>query len=444
MRRQHYVMLVLTLAFTAPYAWKESFRSSHIGPGDFTMPKAGDSTPAKAGDATMAKAGRELFLHEWTPGDPLAGTGDGVGPVFNAKSCAACHRQGGVGGSGPLDANVNMFTFRSGKKGGKAKQGVLHAHAVAPEFQEVLSHVHRDISPMFQWDPPGITAGRVLSLSFDSQNLALPREMHLSQRKTPALFGAKLLDEIPDSVIIANALAQRLKWGISSRHDRTSPAGRALRFADGRVGRFGWKAQSASLAAFVQAACANELGLGNPGQAQPQPLGRPDYQPPGLDLTLAQCDQITEFIRSLPRPVERMPMDPSTLAEAKAGKQLFHRVGCADCHTPDVGAVKGLYSDLLLHSMGQELEAGGGYNDPPLEDPNLPNKTGPRPSEWRTPPLWGVARSAPYLHDGRARTLGAAIRMHGGQGQRSVTQYEALTMDERGRLLTFLKTLDTP
>jgi CxxC motif-containing protein (DUF1111 family) len=214
--------------------------------------------------------------------------------------------------------------------------------------------------------------------------------------------------------------------------------------ADGRIGRFGWKAQTVSLIQFVRAACANELGLGNPGQAQPQPLGNAGYRPTGFDLTLVQCDQLAEFIGSLPRPMERTPHDPDARREAQAGKSLFVQIGCADCHTPDVGRVRGLYSDLLLHRMGQELEGGGDYNDRPLEEPSFAPGTGPHPTEWRTPPLWGVARSAPYLHDGRAETLESAIRLHGGQGSRSAQQFASLKVEKQHQLVVFLKTLDTP
>jgi CxxC motif-containing protein (DUF1111 family) len=184
--------------------------------------------------------------------------------------------------------------------------------------------------------------------------------------------------------------------------------------------------------------------LGNPGQAQPQPLGVSNYPNAAFDLTLAQCDQLTDFIVSLPRPVERTPLDASALRNATAGKSLFGKIGCASCHVTDVGRVHGLYSDLLLHDMGQDLEAGGNYADHPLEDPTFESGAGPFPAEWRTPPLWGIARSAPYLHDGRAATLDDAIRLHSGQGAKSAANYAGLSVEERAQVLAFLLTLDTP
>jgi CxxC motif-containing protein (DUF1111 family) len=265
----------------------------------------------------------------------------------------------------------------------------------------------------------------------------------LSQRNTPALFGALLIDELPEREIIAGEKKQRLKTGLATAESETVPVGRALRLADGRIGRFGWKAQAASLADFVQAACANELGLGNPGQAQPSPLGRPTYQSPALDLTAEQCTQLTAFIASLARPAERLP-EGAGAEEAQRGKRLFQAIGCADCHTPNVGSVDGIYSDLLLHRMGAPLVGGGSYNEPPLELPNVPPDQGPLADEWRTPPLWGVADSAPYLHDGRAATLQEAIQLHGGQGARAAKRYAQLKPAEQVRLIAFLKTLRAP
>jgi len=399
---------------------------------------------AKPFDAAMAQAGKDLFQHEWTPNDPLANGGDGLGPVFNAKSCVECHRQGGAGGSGPFETNVNVFTIRPKGEGRalvtKARQGVVHTQAVTPEFQETFAHV----APGLPGNFPPLSNAAVLPAN-GVRGLTMPQGVNLSQRKTPALFGAKLIDEIPDRDIIANERIEYLKWGLATPQERgTVPIGRVMRMADGRIGRFGWKAQTVSLVEFVRAACANELGLGNPGQAQPSPLGYPAYSPVGFDLTLAQCDQLAEFIRSLPRPFERLPAEPVAMTQAKAGKSLFGSIGCADCHLPDVGSVRGLYSDLLLHEMGEELEGGGDYNDRPLDEPTFDPGTGPLPAEWRTPPLWGIARSAPYLHDGRAATLDEAIRLHGGQGKNSAARYNGLAAYERDQLVAFLKTLETP
>jgi CxxC motif-containing protein (DUF1111 family) len=301
----------------------------------------------------------------------------------------------------------------------------------------------RDVHP----ELPAISQPSLDQLLFQvgsrGRTLTMPPNVHVSQRNTPALFGAGLLDEIPERVIIAGEKAQRLKWGMAPPDGDEAPVGRALRLADGRVGRFGWKAQTASLSDFVQAACANELGLGNPGQPQPSPLGKPDYRTPGLDLTLQQCDQLTAFVAALARPVERPPDEPAARGAVAAGKGLFRAVGCADCHAPDLGPVEGIYSDLLVHGMGREL-VGGGYYGAPVPVPEGSPADGPSPSEWRTPPLWGVADSAPYLHDGRATTLEEAIRMHGGQARRAAQRFEQLSSSEQAQLIAFLKSLRAP
>jgi CxxC motif-containing protein (DUF1111 family) len=395
-------------------------------------------------DPEMARAGQTLFVHEWKPGDPLSPGGDGLGPVYNATSCVACHNQGGLGGAGKIEHNVTTFVVREMRPGCQTNQdvvreGVVHSMAWSDSFREKLNQVHPEL-PMAVPTVPMI----VPESSKGRSRIAMPSGVHLSQRNTPALFGANLIDAIPDRLIIANERKERLQWGLAPAKSDDLPAGRALRLPDGRVGHFGWKAQSASLSSFVQAACANELGLGNPGQAQPRPLGKPDYQPTGLDLTQQQCDQITAFVASLPRPIERLPEASLDRERVNAGKRLFERVGCADCHTPNVGGIEGLYSDLLLHDMGQPLEGGGSYNDPP---PSLPDRTpgdGPQPGEWRTPPLWGVADSAPYLHDGRAKRLEEAIELHGGQAARSARRFAKLGKNEQAHLIAFLETLRAP
>jgi CxxC motif-containing protein (DUF1111 family) len=388
-------------------------------------------------DLDAAQAGKVLFHHEWVPNDPLSPGGDGLGPVFNANSCVACHQQGGPGGSGGLQHNVTTFIIRPTEPGQQTRTGVVHSRAV--KFPETLAQVNQGL--------PAITQPALADLipaPGGGRNISFPIGVNISQRNTPALFGAKQIDELSDEEIIAVERLERLKSGLAQAKSDEVTVGRALRLKGGRVGKFGWKAQTATLSDFVQAACANELGLGNPGQAQPIPLGKPDYRAPGLDLTLDQCNQLTAFVQSLPRPVERIPPGPHSKERAEAGKTLFNSIGCADCHTPQVGSVEGIYSDLLLHRMGQDLEGGGSYGDPPIPLPDIPPDSGPEPAEWRTPPLWGVADSAPYLHDGRAATLEDAIRMHKGQGTRAAQRFAQLGQGDQAQLVVFLKTLQAP
>jgi CxxC motif-containing protein (DUF1111 family) len=390
-------------------------------------------------DPLMAQAGHKLFVHEWKPNDPLSRGGDGLGPVFNASSCVECHFQGGLGGAGGVRFNVTTFV-NTHPLPGRPREGVVHSRAV--RFAENLSHVDPSLPPLQQ---PALS--QIVNIPNSGNHcITTPRHVHVSQRNTPALFGAKLIDEIPERVILANERLQQLKWAMASSNSETTPVGRAFRLPDGRIGRFGWKAQSPSLSEFVEAACANELGLSNPTHAQATPLSRPGYTSTHLDLTQEQCDQITSFVTSLPRPIEKLG-DSTKSDSVAAGRRLFASAGCADCHTPNLGSVEGLYSDLLLHRMGQELQGGGSYNDIPRpfkpEDPDPSSET-PHPGEWRTPPLWGVADSAPYLHDGRATTLETAIAMHRGQGAASAAQFGKLNASQQADLIAFLRSLRAP
>jgi CxxC motif-containing protein (DUF1111 family) len=399
-------------------------------------------------EPAMAKAGDELFHHVWKAGDALSPDGDGLGPVFNESSCVACHNLGGSGGGGPLDKNVTTFSIRL--PGLKPREGVVHARAISLAFQETLHDVHPElpnkVKPSLAELVPltGRAAQRSASFGSAPRLITMPPGVVVSQVNPPALFGAKLIDAVPDRILIAAEKSQRLKWGNAPTGKDELPVGRASRMPDGRIGKFGWKAQTATLSDFVQAACANELGLGNPNMPQPTPLGKPGYKPRGLDLTQEQCDQITAFVASLDQPTERVPYGIKEQAEATEGKKLFTSIGCADCHTPNLGSIEGIYSDLLLHRMSTEMVGAGAYYETVVPVPDTTPSAGPMASEWRTPPLWGVADSAPYMHDGRADTLEEAIKLHGGQAKRSATRFAQLGAAEQKFLIAFLKTLRAP
>jgi CxxC motif-containing protein (DUF1111 family) len=194
----------------------------------------------------------------------------------------------------------------------------------------------------------------------------------------------------------------------------------------------------------------------------------PKYQAPGLDMSQAECDALIQFVRDLPRPRSQSTGTDKSDAYVAEGRTLFASVGCAACHVPTVGKAEGIYSDLLLHDMGQSLgDVGSSYgtlehsrrspSKPPkrlgaplggldfaekLKPEKRPNVAGP--SEWRTPPLWGVRDSAPYLHDGRADTLQKAILLHDGEAQKSRELFDNLEFDEQQKVVAFLKSLAAP
>ncbi len=398
------------------------------------------STGPRHADPMAVAAGRDLFNHEWTVNDPLSG-GDGVGPVFNARSCLECHNQGGGGGGGPVERNVTVYGLAStALPKGRAIPpiGVIHAGAIDPKFQETLNMAH-----------PGLPRAKSMPLAqlIDRSRVTLPTGVTVTQRNTPALFGDGLLDAVPEASLHAeqrrNSELARLT-GLSRAKD-PQIRGRVARLPDGRLGRFGWKGEFASLDDFVRAACANELGLSNPTRPQVTSLASRDYQAKGVDLTDAQCVQIGDFLRELPQPVQAIPADASERARVANGSSRFEAIGCADCHTPALGSLEGFYSNLLLHDMGPELASSTGYYGEPPAAPS--EGTGPPPpiaNEWRTPPLWGVADSAPYLHDGRAATLELAIARHAGEAAGVVARYNDLPASDQAAIVAFLKTLRAP
>jgi CxxC motif-containing protein (DUF1111 family) len=181
-----------------------------------------------------------------------------------------------------------------------------------------------------------------------------------------------------------------------------------------------------------------------------------------LDLTRGQVTALTAYIAHLPRPVRIEPDDPDERQAAVDGERLFQLIGCAECHVEAVSSVEGVYSDLLLHDMGPRTSDQstsipeqtparrvsrrvGGYSGGSIAT-TIPSQVIPTNTdqEWRTPPLWGVADSAPYFHDGRALTLDEAIRLHDGEAAASAQEYRGLSDENRQQLLTFLGTLRAP
>jgi len=354
-----------------------------------------------------AEIGRELFIRSWQPWDERAGH-DGLGPMYNATSCVACHGQGGVGGAG--GKHVNVIVGGSGKVG--------DAFTVQHHFSTLSETV-----------PHSRTSVR-------------------AERNTPALWGAGLIDAIPSEALEALAESQMLL------HEDIT--GKVARTADGRVAKFGWKGHSASLAEFVATACAVELGLSVAGHEQGAPPTGPlavaqaaidshlERADPSWaddpDLSNGEVDALTAFVRALPAPTRSA--DPASKGEA-----LFNEIGCATCHVKDVAGVEGLYSDLLLHDIGMG-DAASSYGVraslPQVATTATRLQVVAKPNEWRTPPLWGVRDSAPYFHDGKADTLHAAIGLHRGEAAKSQANYRQLPHLQRLEVVAFLESLTSP
>lgn len=344
----------------------------------------GPSTALAGAELEAFENGRRLFDHEF-------GRQDGAGgPRFNGDSCRACHFEPTIGGAGPVDVNVMRHGILndSGQFAEPVVGTILHK-SVALETQAVQPQAECDI---------------------------------FEHRQTPPLFGLGLMNQVPDAAIIAGADPDDAITadGITGRVSYTD---------GGRLGRFGWKAQIPTVAEFVRDGVSTELGLTLPyvpGLVFGKINDNDDIPDP--EFTLEDAASLTFYLEHLGPPPRTGDI---TAAEVIAGEQVFADVGCALCHTPSLPSPAGevpLYSDLLLHEILPEDVLG-------IEE------VGANIREFRTPPLWGIAVTAPYMHDGLAETLEAAVEQHAGEALTVVQAYEALPADERAALLAFLATL---
>lgn len=328
----------------------------------------------------------------------------GLGPIFNGVSCIECHDAPGPGGSSII----------------------------------LVTRFGRTINGQF--DPLTARGGSLLQrFAIDAGAMeTIAREANVvAERQTTPLFGLGLIEAIADEDIQAYADAPKPD-GVRGRAARVfDPATRTM-----RIGRFGWKAQHATLLGFAADAYLNEMGITNrffPQENAPNGNLRllaaidrvadpeDDSDP---ETGKADVDRLAEFMRWLGAPPVQPPTD-----DARAGQEIFSAIGCATCHRPAMTTARmrsralssktvALYSDLLLHDMGD------------LGDGIAQGDAGPR--EIRTPPLWGVRASAPYLHDGRASSIDEAIRAHAGEATAARDRYAALADAPRQRLLSFL------
>lgn len=378
-------------------------------------------------------AGKELFSHKWEPHDPLSAAGDGLGPVFNEVSCAACHFQGGVGGGGGMKQNVSAFEVLPTEGHPQPTGGVVHTFAIRDEWRESKASPRR----LFPIIPKGVTITAVCVAPIRADYDPL---VHHSIN-TPTLFGAGAIDSIPALSLQTRHLQTDLT-SISKEFAlefNKTISGRLRVLPDGRIGKFGWKAQFATLEEFVANACAVEVGLTTPTRKQHLPHEHREDPNAKPDLNERQFRQLVSFVSKLPAPTSLSSADSAKQIEIDRGRELFTSVGCAACHVPDVGEVKGVYSDFCLHDL-TDRENKSGYTIEPIVP--IP-KDYPKPSEWKTPPLWAVAQTAPYFHDGSAATLTDAINLHGGQARHVRKMYRNLDEKEQEAVLAFLESLRT-
>lgn len=331
----------------------------------------------------------------------------GLGPIFNRDSCVACHNGPAVGGG----SRITVTRF------GRTTNGVF----------DPLTSLGGSLLQDRAISPEGVEH--------------VPAEANvIARRQSTPLFGLGLIEAIPDATILKGVRKTPVN-GVRGKASMVKDA------ATGKtmVGRFGWKAQQASLLSFAGDAYLNEMGITNrlfPTENAPNGnvalLKRLDTVRDPEDQIdpatgKAGIDAVADFMRFLAPP----PAQPITASTA-FGAKIFFDAGCTACHTPSmttgtnpIGALSNksamLYSDLLLHDMGS------------LGDGIVQGAAGAR--EMKTPPLWGLIHSGPYLHDGRAMTIEDAINAHDGEAKFSKDNFLKLTTDQKALLVEFLKSI---
>jgi CxxC motif-containing protein (DUF1111 family) len=392
MRINNTSCLAVALAFVYAIPWPLLCNSANSG----SLPLSGLAKD----QVNSFQTGRAKFLQ-------VKDASDGLGPAYNGPSCASCHNQPTIGGVG------NVAVLRVGV----VKDGRYEA-------------------------PPGGDIVHLFSIADHACQPHIPADANNLARRIPTpLYGAGLIEAIPDSVIRT--------WEDPTDQNGDGIRGRAALVMDPvthtmRVGRFGWKAQQATLLAFAGEAFRNEMGITNDlfpnevgtGLSAEQlaacdtvadPEDKPDPQ-----SHLRGIDHFTNFMRFL-APVPPLPQNDTI----HRGSEIFSSIGCAACHVPALltgsneilaldHKVVNAYSDFLLHDVG----TGDGVE-----------QGGAKGNEFRTSPLWGLRFRKRLMHDGNALNPADAIKQHHGESDRSRQTFDRLDTHQRQALLDFLSSL---
>ena len=348
--------------------------------------------------------GEEAFAREFIPED-------GLGPIFNNSSCLVCHP-----GNGRGTPDLALIRFSLGLD--------LIMSMGGPQFQDKAI--------------PGV------------QLEILPDGVDKSTRLAPPVFGLGLIEAIPVATILSYADPDDEDGdGISGRPNWVAapdfvPDGEVGGGPGPQLGRFGRKASVSSLIQQNANAYHQDIGItsGFIPVENPHPQSGVEWDTaPDPEILTSEVIATVMFVRLL-APPPRGEITP----QVELGERHFAAIGCAACHVPTMQTGPSpiealnrvfvdLYSDLLLHDMGEELAD------------NRPDVTA-NGREWRTPPLWGTRLVAEvlggtpfFLHDGRATTLEAAIRAHGGEAQMAKEQFFRLSEANRQAVIAFLESL---
>jgi CxxC motif-containing protein (DUF1111 family) len=435
-----------------------------LSPGPAPVELARDPGPrAGTGAAGMPLAGLtpaeskafEAGLEDFSEAEEVK---DGIGPTMNLDGCAGCHLQPAVGGSSPPVNPQVAFARKMGASNVlppfiRADGPVREARFLRNADGSPDGGVHALFTVAGRSDAPGCNLAQP---DFAAQ---LARNNVIFRIPTP-VFGGGLIEQIPDAAIIANFgrdAVRKREMGVAGRPNYLLPhntiTGQANRNGnDGTIGRFGWKAQNKSLLIFSGEAYNVEMGITNEAfpnerdetascQFAPVPNSVHDLEAKTLLAGVSSIERFAFFMRFLAGPVPSSDA-PGGAASIQRGRGAFEQVGCALCHTPQlstgnstVAALRNvpvrLYSDLLLHDMGDGLADGVSQGQASGR-------------EFRTAPLWGLGQRLFFLHDGRTSDLREALLAHYGRGSEAnsvLREFYRLPAGQQQDLYNFLRSL---
>lgn len=414
------------------------------------------------------RVGDGIFRKLWVSAPSSTRSSDGLGPLWNARSCQSCHLKDGRGRPPEGDEAAVALFLRLSIPPQNAEQRRLLDELRVPSIPDpVYGGQLQNFSVQglpaegrmgieYRERPVELADGEVVRLreprySIRDPNYGTPHpDIMLSPRIAPPMIGLGLLERIDEADILARAdLDDTDADGISGRPNRVW----SMLHQRPMLGRFGWKAGEPTMEQQTAHAFAGDVGIssalapdpwGDCTEAQSVCREAPHGSDPdeGVEATAEMMNLVNFYARNLAVPARRAVDDPEVLA----GKRLFYESGCTGCHTPKYvtgedpahpalsGQLIWPYTDLLLHDMGEGL---ADHRPEGLADGR----------EWRTPPLWGIGLTETvnghtyFLHDGRARNLLEAILWHGGEAEAAKQRVVAMSRAERKALLAFLESL---
>ncbi|MAG56985.1 MAG: hypothetical protein CMJ83_11880 [Planctomycetes bacterium] len=380
-------VLIATIITTSEKAGGMEFVNANT-PVPAVGTEGGPAFPLSAQELDTWIRGRRVFDRDFH-------LDDGLGlPEFNGDSCRSCHQAPAIGGGGGLDLNVSRF---GNDNGGAGPFNNLPGGQLAHRFRRV------DVPGREEYDP--MTADV------------------FEQRQTPSLLGLGLIELIPEAEILMNEDPMDLNGDGVFGYARMIDVGGGVM----ELGRFGWKCGVPNLEDFSKDAASNELGITVADAARGFGFTTDADGITDPEFVQGDLDDMVFYLRNLAAP----PRMASTSALVALGEMLFTTIGCATCHVPTLQSTMGPispYSNFLLHNTSPPGFRG-------MEETNAPA------GFYRTAPLWGISRTAPYMHDGLAETLEDAILAHDTEALAARNAFNAFGGADRAALIAFLEDL---